>query len=463
MTFLSREAVAYAIEQLSRIGGVDKPTLAANGATDESVKNFLSYSADDAGITRRTRVVVIPCQESDWRSLIARPVNSLRWLPTRDVLPPGFRSPAFQEELTPVLLWGAGCGDGSKPFAERRDNGSVIFYADIVAATVFMLSRWEEVVVPTRDDHSRFPATACVAFKQDFLDRPIVDEYALILQAWLKTVLASWTPHTPSQFTIRLTHDVDTLRSATWRRLAGDVLLRRSPSRALEGAKGLLRIEQDVFLRGVYELAELSEQSGLRSAFYFMTADRSRRDSGYDITSRAVTRLVNDLRQRGHEVGFHAGYLTWENPARFLLEKERMDRAIGAARYGGRQHYLRFSTPGTWRLWESAGLSYDSTLGYADHEGFRCGTCHPFRPFDIEQDRRIDLLEIPLIVMDGTLKQYRRLTPLQGERRILALARRCQRVNGVFTLLWHNTSLMGKWDLWAPIYRRLVLRLAELA
>lgn len=34
---------------------------------------------------------------------------------------------------------------------------------------------------------------------------------------------------------------------------------------------------------------------------------------------------------------------------------------------GGRQHYLRFRAPDTWRMWEKAGLAYDSTLSYADH------------------------------------------------------------------------------------------------
>jgi len=74
----------------------------------------------------------------------------------------------------------------------------------------------------------------------------------------------------------------------------------------------------------------------------------------------------------------------------------------------------------------------------------------------------MDILEIPLIVMDGTLRQYRKLTPQEGEERILTLAQRCKNVNGVFTLLWHNTSLFGDWKEWGDMYQRVLPKLAKL-
>jgi len=218
-------------------------------------------------------------------------------------------------------------------------------------------------------------------------------------------------------------------------------------------------IEKDPHFQGCYELADLSEQNGLQSTFYFMAARPDLLDDGYDPLATPAQQLIRDLRQRGHEMGFHPGYSTLNNPKRFMEEKRRMDIALGGQQYGGRQHFLRFRVPHTWRLWEEAGLTYSSTLGYADHEGFRCGTCHPYRPFDVERDRQFDLVEIPLVAMDATLRGYRGLTPEQGEKRILSLARRCQRVDGVFSLLWHNSSLQGEWIPWANMYRRILPRL----
>ena len=108
------------------------------------------------------------------------------------------------------------------------------------------------------------------------------------------------------------------------------------------------------------------------------------------------------------------------------------------------------------------GLAYDSTMTYADHEGFRCGTCHPFHPFDTAQDRELDLWEVPLVVMDGTLCNYRDLTTEQGAARILELARRCKQVEGTFTLLWHNSSITGSWEEWFDMYARVLKRISQM-
>lgn len=453
LSMLTPKAVEYSWEQLAqRAGFTDAGSFLA-------VDDYFQYCALDQAEIARPGIIVVPCSKDSWQSLLDAKAQTLDFVPVDQVFPVGIQPP-FSRSI-PVLFWGAGYEDGRKPFVQRTDDGMVIFYADIVAATFFMLSRWEETVVPTRDQHNRFAATASVAYKQGFLDRPIVDEYALILQAWLKLLLPNWQPQA-HLFSVKLSHDIDSVRSSSLWRLGGDLLKRQSLGRAVQTAKELLLSEQDFSLRGCRELAQLSEQNSFQSAFYFMAAARNSFDNGYDVNSKPVWHLIRELRQRGHEIGFHPGYSTWDNPDRFMLEKCCMDRALGETQYGGRQHYLRFSVPHTWRLWESAGLSYDSTLSYADYEGFRCGSCHPFRPFDIELDRPLNLLEIPLIVMDGTLKQYRNLTPEQGEERILALAKRCQQVNGIFTLLWHNTSLMGEWESWAPVYRRVLPRLAAL-
>lgn len=54
------------------------------------------------------------------------------------------------------------------------------------------------------------------------------------------------------------------------------------------------------------------------------------------------------------------------------LEKNRSEEIIGREVYECRQHYLRFEVSTTWRIQEKA-----------DHEGFRCGICLPFKPYDL--------------------------------------------------------------------------------
>ena len=50
-------------------------------------------------------------------------------------------------------------------------------------------------------------------------------------------------------------------------------------------------------------------------------------------------------------------------------------------------------------------MEIDSTIGYAQIEGFRCGTGDIFTVFDFLERRQMRLKRASLIVMDGTLKR----------------------------------------------------------
>src|SRR4030065_531226 len=98
---------------------------------------------------------------------------------------------------------------------------------------------------------------------------------------------------------------------------------------------------------------------------------------------------------------------------KMILEKKKLDKIAASKDYGCRQHYLRWETPLTWRNQEKTGLLYDATLSFADHTGFRCGICMPFQPFDFVENRKLNIWELPLPVMEDSLRayNYQNLTP----------------------------------------------------
>jgi hypothetical protein len=414
-------------------------------------------------------VIIIPASIAAWQRLLSLSPHALIRFSADQVMPPA--EPLPIGATVPVLFWGAGYEGSHKPFAERLDNGSVIFYADIIAATFFMLSRWEETVNDSRDEHGRFPAEASVAYQQGFLERPIVDEYALILRAWLKALYPDWQP-AARKFSLKLSHDIDHVqRFPDWkqglRTLGGDVLKRRDLSRVGQSLRGTLaRLGTpalDPHIQGIRILASISRQHGLSNdAFYFMAADPTPFDSGYDPHTPFVKKCIDDLERQGFEVGFHPSYETFLAPDRLADEKARLDTLLNHPVSGGRQHYLRFQVPETWRHWEQVGLNYDATLGYARHAGFRCGTCHPFQPFDLKEQRVLQIEERPLIAMDKTFQNYQGLTPEQTVDSILKLAQRCKQVGGEFSLLWHNGSKDAAWYPSSALYRKIVRVLAEM-
>ena len=463
---LTSNAIHYAVEQLFARAGCPPPERI--GESRWRVAGIMLAYADPTTVTENTAdIIIAPCSPHSGQALLTQAPGTLDTRPLENTLPDGVHLP-FVSPL-PVLFWGEG-HENDPVFVYRREDGVLIFHADFVAATFFMLSRWEETALPDRDNYERFPAESSAAFKQDFLDRPLIDEYACILLEWLRSLRPDWTPN-PSAFRVQLSHDMDiplrwTHMGITIRRLAGDLLKRHNPVRMLrslrQGVRAWRKPDHDPTVIAYREMMRLSEVFGLSSAFYFMAAPPSRYDGGYDPRQQPYKGLIAEALRRGHEIGFHPGYTTFQSADRFTAELSRLTEAVGRQKMGGRQHYLRFSVPDTWRIWDAAGMRYDSSLGYAAQEGFRCGTCHPFPPYDIAYDRPMRLIERPLIVMDATLQSYRQLSPDEGEKRIMDLARKCQDVNGEFVLLWHNTSMIDEWESWAETYHRVVQQLAEM-
>jgi hypothetical protein len=460
---LTPSAIAYTFRQLADRAGVTGGD--PEGSGFETLDVSIAYSPLHESQALGADIVIVPCADEAWHNLIELPALSLDWLEAEEVGPRGACFPFA--EAVPVLFWGKGFENRDRPFAELRDDGTVVFYADIIATVFFMLSRWEETVIPVADEHERFPGSSSLSYRQGFLERPIVDEYGLVFREWLKAVLPDWEPKRRS-FMVKLSHDIDSIRrfsdwSVALRTFSADLIKRRSPRQALQTATAAAMPRRDPFFLGIHHLVEISKDAGLGSGTVnFLVDETEAYGGGYDIGSPLIRQCIDDLRHRGYTIGLHASYKSLNDPERLAQEKATLDAILGESTYGGRQHFIRFKVPDTWWHWQQVGLACDATMMYADQPGFRCGTCHPFRPYDLIRDHEFSLWEEPLVVMDTSLAHYRGFSPSQGESLILELAERCKRVEGIFTLLWHNYSYDDAWGPTGDTYRRVVKQLAEL-
>jgi len=118
---------------------------------------------------------------------------------------------------------------------------------------------------------------------------------------------------------------------------------------------------------------------------------------------------------------------------------------------------LRFDIRKTIRVWEESDIKHDYTLGYAEREGFRCGTAHPYKLYDIVNDRPTQIVEHPLIAMDGTFFQYRKIDCQEALEKIRELYETCLQTEGDFVILWHNTTVFREYENWyQEVFRRLM-------
>jgi O-antigen/teichoic acid export membrane protein len=371
----------------------------------------------------------------------------------------------------PFLFGREGAGSG----VWQRTNGRIEFDVDVFGTVFFMLTRYEEVARPSFDRHGRFPASASLAAKAGFLDRPIVDDYVDVLWAAISCLWPELR-RPMSEFRLRLTHDVDTPRAAHQdvghivQALASDLFLRRDPAFATRRLRSSLNSRAGRIDRDPYDtfdfLMDVSERHGLKSTFYFLAGGGVPQDGGYALSDPRLVALLGQIHQRGHHVGLHASYRSFRSSEEIRREFKTLRSACDAAGFdqpvwGVRQHFLRFANPWTWRAQEAAGLDHDSTLGFADRIGFRAGTCREFPVFDLLARQMMKLRERPLLVMDGTLFEYMSLDMSDAAAQVRVIVGPCRLHGGDAVLLYHNQTVASARG--ATHYRDLVEEIARRA
>jgi len=233
---------------------------------------------------------------------------------------------------------------------------------------------------------------------------------------------ARWPRGAP--FATCLTHDVDNIR-----RPLSHIIRRAdrfSPSDFLLALLGLRSLYNNIDL-----VADMEARRGFRSSFYLLSGY-------YDLKQLSGT--ISRLKGSGWEAGLHGDIGTHDSEEEMLEAVSKFAQALGGKPLGLREHFLRFDFDKTWEIAQSAGFVYDTTVGNRDRLGFRLGLCSPFHPPDSGW-RRMELVELPLVLMDTTLWGYLRRSEVDGERDFLGLVDQVDGVNGLMTVLWHQESV----------------------
>lgn len=346
----------------------------------------------------------------------------------------------------------------SAPMIDHIGMDHHIHY-DILGLAYWMLNRIEELGRSDLDAHGRFPAVASHAYQNGYLERPIVDEWLNILG---QVIQRTWPAIKLKKhaFSQKVSHDVDVPSRygfRSWpslaRGVAGDIVKRRDLGAALRAPWIKLASRQNLHSAdpdNTFDwVMDVSERHVLTSGFYFICGRTApQMDADYELEHPAILSLMRRIHERGHEIGLHPSYNTYQDPAAIVAEANRLraiaeSEGIRQTEWGGRMHYLRWEQPTTLRALSDASMDYDSTLCFADLPGFRCGTCHEYTAFDPVAQEVLRLRIRPLVAMECTVMESRYMGLGSGEAafaKFKQLKDACRSVKGCFTLLWHNSS-----------------------
>jgi len=308
--------------------------------------------------------------------------------------------------------------------------------------------------------------------RRGLLYRPIADENYLA-QGGTKPV---WPEGKP--FAVCLTHDVDHVTKYSLKQS-----IRSRYSQLLNATNGLktkqviigygkdfikaaMHINRKDPLHCYERWLEMEAENGAHSTFYFWpgwknVTKRHTSDCLYDLSDMilftgrkmSVADMMREIDRAGWEIGLHSSWYSFDDLDEMKKQKDVIERVLGHDIVSVRQHYLHYDIRVTPGILDKAGFRYDSTMGFNENVGFRFGTCYPWNLYDLKQENKLSIIEVPLIVQDTAM--LHKASGLQLDNAIAfqyvkQIAQNVKKVGGVLTILWHPDVII-KQD-WRGLY-----------
>ncbi|MCL2073886.1 MAG: hypothetical protein FWH18_08200 [Marinilabiliaceae bacterium] len=340
-------------------------------------------------------------------------------------------------------------------FIDNNDN--LIFTHDYLKSSFYLLSGFQELNSADRDFMGRFKFENSIQKKLNCVTIPVVNYYFDIILQGLELYCATHGLHFKRKrlfenFGFLLSHDVDHIAFWHWRATAYRLkqLLGLAPtfySKSLTFKlliKGLFVLINPFYKKDPWwnfeKMVELENKLKIKSSFYFLRKE-DKNDSQYHFDNKKINGLITTLYNDGFEIGLHGTIKSAENINSMISQIELFKKEFDLEPIGIRQHFLRFFHPKTFILQQESHLMYDTTLTFAEHDGYRNGYCYPFRPFNFERDEIMNIWEIPLIMMEVSMLHYRNLSFNDLQQSALNHIVEAKKFGGIFSLLWHNSRL----------------------
>jgi hypothetical protein len=332
---------------------------------------------------------------------------------------------------------------------------------DPFAAAFFMITRYEEYWPQPLDKFGRVLARSSVAYQLGFLEIPVVDHWALMVQHLVESTYPSF--HFPKRdYKYMPTFDVDIAFAyrcrSVWRTTASTIksILYQRFEDVQERFRVLLNNHPDPYDIFLW-LHDFNVQHKISPLYFFQVGRYGRYDKNISPTYPAMKKLIRET-EGNYQLGIHPSYRSGGNLELLKEEINTLENIIGKKVIQSRQHFLKLRFPETYKNLISCGITDDFTMGYASRPGFRAGTCTPFHFYDLSTETETGLSIHPFQIMDGTLNQYMHLSPLEAIDCISRINEEVRKVNGTFISLWHNESLseIREWSGWQDVFFGLV-------
>ncbi|MEN9548395.1 MAG: hypothetical protein RIR12_986 [Bacteroidota bacterium] len=368
----------------------------------------------------------------------------------------------FEKKIKPQRI---NCFEWNNNKVFFKTEGHLPF--DIFAATFYLVSRYEEYLPHNKDEYGRFAHANSLAYKEGFLNQPLINKWIFEFGRLLEKMFPSFTAH-HSPFSFLPSYDIDeayAYKYKPWWKNAGAIIkdiLKADFNSASFRLKVLTNKRNDPYDSYKW-MDDLHENFKLKPIYFFLVAQKNRvYDKNILPNKPALQQLIKEQAAK-YEVGIHPSWQSGDSEILLLQEKNYIAELTGKRVSKSRQHYIRLTIPHTYRKLIAAGITEDYSMGYGSTNGFRASVASPFYWYDLENEEQTNLLIYPFCFMDANAYYEQKLSAQAAYDEMLQYYHEVKAVNGLFITLWHNNFLghFSPLKQWKTTYVKFIKKIME--
>ena len=361
----------------------------------------------------------------------------------------------IQEQQINCIWW-----KDKKVFFET--HGDIPF--DIFSASFYLITRYEEYLPYMPDEYGRYDYENSLAYKEIFIDIPLVNQWVAELGNLLTKKFPSFQLRV-TNFRFIPTYDIDIAYSYLYHPLYRNVfgfyrdLLLGKFEAVSERAGVYSGRKKDPF--DVYDwLDELHKEYQLDPIYFFLLAEKRKgKDKNIAPRTKAMRHLIKWHHEK-YKVAIHPSLQSGDDTEIIKKEISFLLKAGAGKVKHSRQHYIRMKFPDTYRSLINAGITDDYSMGYSDSNGFRASYALPFLWYDLTTETHTSLVIHPFCFMDATASFQQRESAEQAWEELSEYYEKVRSVGGELITIYHNHFLTEQ-DQWIEWRNRYALFLAN--
>lgn len=345
----------------------------------------------------------------------------------------------FEVDLKPQIIE---CFNWSNTTAFFKTTDGIGF--DVLAASFYLISRYEEYTCNETDEHHSFFYKNSIAFKANFLQTPLVNVWWKKLQHdYPQLQLAQ------STFTFCSTFDIDI--AYKYKHHAYFKNIASSLKELLTFKFDALILRWKTFFKSnindpydVFNWLESQHQQYNIQAIYFCMSQlkRSKYDVNLSIHNKGLKQLYHSI-NKTNQIGIHPSYnagLQQLNGVDSSLKSEiqQLQSVLQQPIKKSRQHYLVMQLPHTYNTLIANNIKEDFSLGYNGVNGFRASYCKPFYWFNLHTNNTTNLLLHPFCAMDSNYFFFKNYTQASALTQLKNFYHSVKQYDGELVIIFHN-------------------------